>query len=142
MITYDKGAIWRPIKAPLRDANNRTIACKEDCSLHFLSPSVSEIISESNAVGIIIASGNVGLYLDEKEINTYLSRDGGHSWYEIKKGHNVYGIADRGGLILMAKANTLVEEIIYSWDEGLTWTSIGLRRKIFVEKFIAISLYL
>lgn len=65
-----------------------------------------------------MASGNIGLYLDEKSINTYFSRDGGLTWYEIRKGHHIYSFGDRGGIIVMAKAKSLTEELLYSWDEG------------------------
>lgn len=62
-----------------------------DCSLHLKGDSdliYSPIYSHKGAVGIIIGVGNVGLYLsdDPEDINTYLSRDGGHTWFEIKKG--------------------------------------------------------
>jgi hypothetical protein len=88
-----------------------------------------------------MASGNVGMYLDEKIINTYFSRDGGHNWFEIRKGHHIYAFGDRGGLIVMAKAHVMTTELLYSWDEGLSWESIEIP-KIIVTNIQSRSLYI
>lgn len=60
--------------------------------------------STESSVGIIMGTGNLGKYLALKEdqANTYLSRDGGLTWFEVKKGSHIYEIADHGGLILLA----------------------------------------
>lgn len=38
----------------------------------------------------------------------------------------MYEIGDRGGLIVMARDDKPTKEVIYSWDEGLTWETINL----------------
>ncbi|CAD8113365.1 unnamed protein product [Paramecium primaurelia] len=141
VITFDKGAIWHPLKAPETDVNGQQIHCSGDCSLHLQGRSVSKIYRESKAVGLIMASGNIGLYLEEKTINTYFSRDGGMTWYEVRKGHHIYSFGDRGGIIVMAKAKSLTEELLYSWDEGLSWESIKIPKMI-VTSITSRSLYI
>ena len=49
-------------------------------------------------------------------MNTYLTRDGGHEWFEIRKGSHMYEIGDRGGLIVMGQDDKPINEIHYSWD--------------------------
>ncbi|CAD8127468.1 unnamed protein product [Paramecium sonneborni] len=141
VITFDKGAIWHPLRAPDKDANGQKIHCSGDCSLHLQGRSVSKIYRESKAVGLIMASGNVGLYLEEKNINTYFSRDGGLTWYEIRKGHHIYSFGDRGGIIVMAKAKSLTNELLYSWDEGLNWETLVIPKMI-VTSITSRSLYI
>ncbi len=60
--------------------------------------------SNDNSVGLIIGCGNVGDYLslNSDEINTYLSRDGGLTWFEIRKGSHIYEMGNHGGIIVMA----------------------------------------
>ena len=87
--------------------------------------------STGNALGILMGTGNVGTYLSSHsdEINTYLSRDGGITWFEIAKGSHIYEYGDHGGLILMAQDQTATSEILYSWNEGLTWEQLEIYEK-------------
>jgi hypothetical protein len=77
--------------------------------------------STDNSVGLIMGTGNLGKYLSNKDdlANTFLSRDGGLTWFEVKKGSHIYEIADHGGLILMASNKRAVNHLDYSWNEGL-----------------------
>lgn len=50
-----------------------------------------------------------------------MSRDGGLNWQEVRKGPYIYEYGDHGGLIVMAPTNTATTEVLYSYDEGLTW---------------------
>jgi Sortilin, neurotensin receptor 3, len=50
-----------------------------------------------------------------------LSRDGGLNWSEVRKGSHIYEIGDHGGLLIMAGNINATTEIIYSFNEGLTW---------------------
>lgn len=72
------------------------------------------------------------MYLDEKIMNTYFSRDGGVTWFEIREGHHIFLVGDRGGLIIMGRNDQFSDEIIYSWDEGLTWEILKLEMNITV----------
>jgi len=79
--------------------------------------------SPENAVGIVMGTGNVGDYLSYRkdEVNTYLSRNGGLTWFEVKKGAHIYEIGDHGGLIVMASNQKATDKVHYSWDEGMSW---------------------
>jgi len=64
VITFDKGGIWRPIAAPLKDSSNQRVWCPDDkCSLHLHMLSSSKygpIYSTEKAKGLILATGNIG----------------------------------------------------------------------------------
>ena len=55
-----------------------------------------------------------------------MSRDGGLTWYEVKTGSHIYELGDHGGLIVMADNMQLTQEILYSFNEGLTWHSLTI----------------
>jgi hypothetical protein len=50
------------------------------------------IYSTDSASGIIIGTGNVGFKVakNSEKVNTFMSRDGGHSWYELRKGYSIH----------------------------------------------------
>ena len=77
-------------------------------------------------MGLIISTGNIGSYLSTRpdEINTFLSRDGGFTWFEIRKGSHIYEIGDHGGLIILIDDQKATDTAYYTWDEGLTYESI------------------
>jgi len=130
-ITFNKGGSWKLVKAPEKDANGRVITCQgkaggRSCSLHLhglLSPNFPPFYSIDNAVGLVMGVGNVGTTLKTRkdQVNVYFSRDGGMYWEEAKKGSFIYDYGDHGALMLMAKDNLATNEMIYSWNEGLTW---------------------
>ena len=66
----------------------------------------------------------MGDYLENRkdQVNTYLTRNGGLTWEEVRKGSYIYEVGDHGGLIVMASDQEATTKLIYSWDEGLTWT--------------------
>lgn len=84
--------------------------------------------SSENAVGIILGTGNVGSHLANRpdEVNTYMSRDGGLTWQEIRKGSHIYEIGDHGGLLVMAPDQMATRNILFSWNEGLTWEEMNI----------------
>jgi hypothetical protein len=43
----------------------------------------------------------------------------------------MYEIGDRGGIIVMARDDEATTEIIYSWNEGLTWEVVKVSDKPF-----------
>jgi hypothetical protein len=109
-ITFNKGADWSRIRAPVKDSLDKKIDCdiSKNCSLHLHSVSSNmnfgPVYSSDNSIGLLIGTGNLGYFLNNKanKTNTYLSRDGGLTWFEIKKGSHIYEVADHGALILMA----------------------------------------
>eukprot|EP00828_Plagiopyla_frontata_P032533 TRINITY_DN4239_c0_g1_i2.p1 TRINITY_DN4239_c0_g1~~TRINITY_DN4239_c0_g1_i2.p1 ORF type:complete len:572 (+),score=98.89 TRINITY_DN4239_c0_g1_i2:58-1773(+) len=131
VITFDKGGMWSPLSPPNIDSTGQNIYCaKKDiaCSLHLHSVGSERFgpfYSSENAIGIMIGTGNVGYHLANKpsEVNTYMSRDGGVTWSEIRKGSHIYEIGNHGGILVMAKDQKATTDILYSWDEGLSWNS-------------------
>lgn len=132
VITFDKGAVWEYLKAPEKTSTGEPLVCpkapkggSEHCSLHLhgVTDVFGPFYSADSAIGVLIATGCVGpsLCLRESDVNTYLSRDGGHEWFEIAAGSHIYEIGDHGGLIVMAFDEKPVTEVVYSWNEGLTW---------------------
>jgi len=63
-----------------------------------------------------MGTGNVGDYLSYRkdEVNTYLSRNGGLTWFEVKKGSHIYEIGDDGGLIVIANNQKATDKVHYS----------------------------
>jgi len=126
VITFDKGGEWHYLAAPKVDSLGKSINC-DGCSLHLhgVTDGSGPFYTDKTATGIIMGTGNVGYYLSDKadETNTYLSRDAGLTWKEVAKGSHIYEFGDHGGLIVMAPDNKATKEIMYSWDEGITWTS-------------------
>jgi Sortilin, neurotensin receptor 3,/Sortilin, neurotensin receptor 3, C-terminal len=143
LITYNKGGDWKRIKAPERDSEGKKYDCGEYCYLNLqgISSEYPPYYSVESAAGIIISNGNVGRYLshDHESINTFLSRDGGLTWFEIKKGSHIYEIGDHGALILIADDQNPTKEIFYSWDEGLTFESLTISEEKFLIKNIIIE---
>lgn len=91
------------------------------------------LYSPENALGILISTGNVGYHLatHEDDINTFLSRDGGKTWFEIKKGSHIYEIGDHGGLIILSEDQTQTNTVHFTWDEGLNWSNFNMTEENF-----------
>jgi hypothetical protein len=138
-ISYNKGATWHRLTAPDRDSLGRKYDCEHDChlNLHGISSNFPSFYSVDSAAGLIIGNGNIGKFLshNEDQTNTFLSRDGGLSWFEIKKGSHIYEIGDHGALILLADNRNATNTIYYSWDEGLSFQDL----KISDEKIMIIN---
>jgi len=81
-----------------------------------------DVYSVSQAVGLIIGTGNVGTYLTfaPETVNTYLSRDGVWSWEKLINGSTLQEYLDSGGLLVVAKNQVPTQTLYYSFDEGRT----------------------
>ena len=94
LITHNKGGDWKRLNAPKVDSEGESYHCGNHCYLHLHSYSseIPQFYSVDSAVGIIIGNGNVGRYLDYGYNNMalFLSRDGGLTWFEIRKGVYIY----------------------------------------------------
>ena len=149
-ITFNKGGKWHFLKPPEVNIEGNSYDCasnksNNNCNLHLHSASSphSSVYSAKNSIGIIIGNGNVGKYLnndvfDEEDISTFLSRDGGFTWFEIRKGSHSYEISDHGALIVLANKN-LTNQILYSWDEGLTWKELKVSEDNIIIKNIIVE---
>lgn len=116
------------LEAPSKSATNKTIMCRRStgCSLHlhsYSSPTQPPPYSQENAIGLIMGVGNLGYFLKDRndELNTYFTRDGGLTWFEVRKGPHIFEFGDHGALIAMAPSHKATEFLEFSWNQGLTW---------------------
>jgi hypothetical protein len=144
-ITHNKGAKWELIRAPSVTSKNAPIDChtEDGCSLHLEIYShfgeLAPVYSSESAIGIVMGTGNLGSKLGSNDSpkNFYLSRDGGLTWRSVKPGSYIYEIGDHGALIVIAEKNKPITSIEFSWDEGLTWTTLKISDSpFFVENII------
>ena len=142
-ISFNKGGDWKRIKAPERDIEGKKYDCGDYCflNLHGISSEFPSFYSVDSAAGIILANGNVGRYLsnDHESTSSFLSRDGGLNWFEIRKGSHIYEIGDHGALIIIADDVNPTNEILYSWDEGLTFETFKIHEEKFLIKNVIIE---
>lgn len=132
-ITFDHGANWQFIKAPTVDDEGQLINCVGDCSLH-LSQKFSSlypvtrsttIMSSKSAPGVIMAMGVIGKSLKGHPC-VFISRDAGLTWKQILKTYYFFHMGDHGGILVAVKyfkSKGETREILYSTDEGDTWSS-------------------
>eukprot|EP01112_Ceratiomyxa_fruticulosa_P007134 TRINITY_DN1841_c0_g1_i1.p1 TRINITY_DN1841_c0_g1~~TRINITY_DN1841_c0_g1_i1.p1 ORF type:complete len:784 (+),score=154.86 TRINITY_DN1841_c0_g1_i1:207-2558(+) len=131
VFTYDNGGEWRYLTPPSSDYFGAPIICTGSCSLNLHSYSswyqhdLGFFYSNPNAIGLIIATGNVGQYLDNEgnDVATYLSRDAGLSWTEIYPTRSIYEFGDHGGILVLADTDTPTNTVLYSLNEGATFTA-------------------
>jgi len=143
LISFNKGGDWKRIRAPERDVEGKKYDCEEYCFLNLfgISSEYPPYYSVESAAGIIIANGNIGKFLnhDHESVSTFLTRDGGLTWFEVRKGSHIYEIGDHGALILIADDQNPTKEILYSWDEGMTWETLKISDEKFLIKNIIIE---
>ena len=140
VVSFDKGREWRSLQAPRVDSSGNPISCEEPCALHLHSVTspYSSLLSKESAIGIVIGVGNIGSHLSyrEDELRTYLSRDAGISWSEVKSGEFVYQTGDHGAIILMAESQRSTNELYYSWNEGLSWSTLLMDSPMQIEDIV------
>uniref|UniRef100_A0A7N6AMZ3 VPS10 domain-containing protein n=1 Tax=Anabas testudineus TaxID=64144 RepID=A0A7N6AMZ3_ANATE len=79
-------------------------------------------LSQSSAVGLILAHGSVGDAESAVSPDVYVSDDGGYSWLLALRGPHHYAILDSGGLLVAVEhTNSPVNQIKFSTDEGQCW---------------------
>ncbi|OWF38955.1 sortilin-related receptor-like isoform X2 [Mizuhopecten yessoensis] len=133
LITFDKGGEWQLVKAPATDRSGKPTNCTQaiNCSLHlaqkysrlFPGSRAIQILSRTNAPGIVLATGTLGMNL-KRDADVYLSSDAGYSWHMVLEGHNFYSIGDHGGLLVAVPQFGITNQLLYSWNEGQTWDNI------------------
>ena len=106
-ISFNKGTTWQPLKI-----HN---------TMEPLSLDLQTMFSFKNTIGLLICSGNIGDRLNPSESNIYLSRNGGFSWYEIRKGRHLLAVSDLGSLLILASEDLPTKELLYSWDQGVSF---------------------
>ncbi|ODV94102.1 hypothetical protein PACTADRAFT_50987 [Pachysolen tannophilus NRRL Y-2460] len=167
-ISIDDGLTWDYLKVV-----NNSLSCSNDdeCSFHLMTDTVRD--GEGNFVtgptpGIVMGIGSVGKYAapfnELEKLHTYVSRDGGLTWKYALEEQTAYAFGDQGNIILafpyyhFAKGKNgkstefTSSSLYYSLDQGETWRSYELDRKIFPlmitttidgtsTKFILVGLY-
>lgn len=131
VISFDRGGAWTYLRPPEKDSLGKPIDCPRDsCWLHMHDITDFDrfvpFYSYTNAVGVIMGTGNVGPFLnhDIANTNTYLSRDGGLTWMEASKGDYIYEFGNHGGLLIMADWVSETRKVWYSSDQGHDWRSV------------------
>ncbi|XP_014768390.1 sortilin-related receptor isoform X1 [Octopus bimaculoides] len=153
LITFNKGGTWRPLLAPEKTRDGTVLNCSVSfythwfrkkwlhCSLHvsqelehlYPNSHSQPILSRESAPGLIIAAGTVGSRIKQYNQNVFLSVDAGLTWHEILLDKHYFIFGDHGGLIVAIKQSALTDTILYSWNNGETWTSLKFTdRKIWV----------
>ncbi|TPX50780.1 hypothetical protein SeLEV6574_g00711 [Synchytrium endobioticum] len=126
-ITFDDGASWVDVKAPVKDSNGHAYDCTSiECSLSLHSYTERrdsrDQFSASSAVGLMAGVGNVGRYLAKyTDGNTFVTRDGGRTWREVTKDAHMWEFGDHGGVMILVNDEGPTDIIKYSLDEGLTF---------------------
>ncbi|XP_055016959.1 sortilin-like isoform X1 [Boleophthalmus pectinirostris] len=140
VITFDQGATWQPLKSPENCDSEASANRPHRCKLHIHSTYSTSLklnvpmlpLSQSNAVGLIIAHGSIGEGESILSPDVYISDDGGYSWFFALKGPHHYAILDYGGLIVAVEhTNSPVNQIKYSVDEGQCWHSFNFTSEPF-----------
>lgn len=72
----------------------------------------------------MLAVGNVGESLAPyTDSDIFLTRDGGFTWEEIHKDAHMWEFGDSGSVIVLVNDEEATDHVIYSTDEGLSWSS-------------------
>lgn len=71
----------------------------------------------------MLAVGNVGEQLAPyTDSDIFLTRDGGFTWEEIHKDAHMWEFGDSGSVIVIVNDEEATDHVLYSTDEGWTWT--------------------
>lgn len=130
-ISFNEGSEWHYLAPPKVDSNNKKYPCSGVslllCALHLQGfterPDYRDTFLSALAVGFLIGVGNVGEYLGSTELATFFSSDGGVTWKEIRKGSYMWEYGDKGTILLLVDAVNPTQEVIYSTDDGNTWST-------------------
>jgi photosystem II stability/assembly factor-like uncharacterized protein len=132
VITHDDGATWAYLPCPDKDLDGDSYNCDpnnlEKRSLHLHGYTERgdprDGFSSPSAIGVMIGVGNVGDHLGlYNEGDTFLTTDGGITWKQVQKGTYLCEYGDQGGIIVLVAKNTATNKLIYTTDEGITWTT-------------------
>uniref|UniRef100_H3D0B0 Si:dkey-159a18.1 n=1 Tax=Tetraodon nigroviridis TaxID=99883 RepID=H3D0B0_TETNG len=138
VISFNRGGTWRQLNKPENvDCDTQV----QKCNLHIhgehsrnnrMVPMVT--LSDSTAVGLVIAHGTVGDSLSSSQHpDVFVSTDGGYNWRGTLRGPHHYSILDSGGLIVAVEAHHegQVKTIKFSTDEGQCWKSYNFTEQPF-----------
>eukprot|EP01128_Nolandella_sp_AFSM9_P011967 TRINITY_DN884_c0_g1_i1.p1 TRINITY_DN884_c0_g1~~TRINITY_DN884_c0_g1_i1.p1 ORF type:complete len:790 (-),score=140.85 TRINITY_DN884_c0_g1_i1:55-2388(-) len=119
MISFDDGGKWEEI--PLD-----TTQCGTEPSCR-LNIDMETLETKFEAIGVLAASGSIGYGLTptDSNLHPFISRDAGWTWTEVPNitGKNIFEIANRGALMIMADIADPTDTFHYTLDEGTEWNS-------------------
>lgn len=129
-ITFDDGNTWHPLTAPTTGVDGKRLCTESECTLHLHSVSqphnIGRIFS-STAPGLLLGVGSVGAGLRTyADCDTYVSHDAGATWRMALHGPHKYAFGDQGALLAAVSDDSVVSEMRYSLDYGLTWATVKL----------------
>ncbi|KIR51702.1 signal sequence binding protein [Cryptococcus gattii Ru294] len=127
-ITHNDGGSWKPLNPPAKDSLGQEYDCQwTSCSLQIhgyterRDPKAT--YSSPSAVGLMLAVGNVGEELAAyTDSDIFLTRDGGYTWEEVHKDAHMWEFGDSGSIIVLVNDEEPTDHVLYSTDEGLTWS--------------------
>ena len=104
LISFNKGTTWQYLK--LENSN------------YTLNLNLETLNSSYFTIGLLLANGYIEDKLIPNESNTYLSRNAGFTWFEIKKGKNLFAITNLGSLLILVDQDIPTNHFFYSWNQG------------------------
>ncbi len=127
-ISHNDGSSWKPMIPPARDSLGSEYDCTSTtCGLHLhgyterRDPKAT--YTSPSAIGLMLAVGNVGEYLaDYTDSDIFLTRDAGFTWEEVHKDAHMWEFGDSGSVLCLVNDEGPTDHVIYSIDEGLTWS--------------------
>ncbi|XP_061840858.1 sortilin-like isoform X2 [Nerophis lumbriciformis] len=132
VITFDQGARWQRLRRPQNSqcdtetSTNRPNKCRLHIHATYSTAMKMNVpmlpLSQTNAVGLILAHGSVGDAESTVMPDVYVSDDGGYSWWLSLRGPHHYAVLDSGALLVgVEHTNLAVNQIKFSTDEGRCW---------------------
>ncbi|KAM3621127.1 uncharacterized protein V6R79_006347 [Siganus canaliculatus] len=132
VITFNQGAKWQTLRRPQNSrcdtetSTNRPNRCRLHIHASYSTTMKMNVpmlpLSQTSAVGLILAHGSVGDAESALSPDVYVSDDGGYSWALALRGPHHYAILDSGGLLVaMEHSNSPINQIKFSTDEGQCW---------------------
>ena len=143
-ITHNDGGRWLPVTPPAKDSLGSAYSCRDtSCSLHIhgyterTDPRAT--YSSPTAVGLMIGVGNVGKDLaGYTDSDTFLTRDAGFTWEEVHKDAHMWEFGDQGSIILLVNDEQPTDKVIYTTNEGLTWSEYNFVEVIRVKSILTV----
>ncbi|XP_034022836.1 sortilin-like isoform X1 [Thalassophryne amazonica] len=131
VITFDRGGKWQTLRpqnsqCDTDTSTNRPLRCRLHIHASYSISMKMNVpmlpLSQSSAVGLILAHGSLGDAQSVLSPDVYVSDDGGYSWFVALRGPHHYAILDSGALLVAVEhTNSPVNQIKFSTDEGRCW---------------------
>lgn len=135
--TYNKGGVWHGVMPPDElYCSNSDPFCTLNLYMLADQATITPMLADKNAVGLILAQGNEGYYRQDADeaLFLYLSRNGGVTWDRLMEGSFQFTMASHGSLFLAAENDRANNTLFYSWNQGAAFDGcIFADENVFVE---------